>query len=128
MLHAWSVSVTQLLSVCSVAFLDKQLPAGLPDINQQDKWLPLMTYRSSLVQGEGEASMRPPPRSRARPRGKKAQQQHAADATGEWLSTDTSRDGPPLTSTAVKPRRGGAAAAAGAGDVTADGEGDADEA
>ena len=115
----------------SVAFLDKQLPSGLPDVTGHDQWLPLMTYRNSLVQGDGDATTTrgaTAAKSRARARGKKAQAAAAA-AAGEWLSAgDTSsRDGAaqPLTSTAVKQQRR-RSSAAGAGDVTGDAD-DADD-
>ncbi|XP_046568890.1 LOW QUALITY PROTEIN: cohesin subunit SA-2-like [Haliotis rubra] len=90
-----------------VQYLDKQLPQGMP-VSGSEEWQPLLTYRNSLVQGEGEINPITLKEATKRRYGKRKQDggsQPKADDSGFEPQTPAPMTVPPLTSTVQKRRR-----------------------
>ena len=69
-----------LLLVCSAAFLDKQLVGLPPPVDEQ--WSSLVSYRNTLMPGDGEITVPQTATGRGRGRGRGAKRKAAAE--GEW--------------------------------------------
>ncbi|CAH1781721.1 unnamed protein product [Owenia fusiformis] len=90
-----------------VTYLDKHLSHGIP-ASRSDDWLPLLTYRNSLVQGEEEETVIPPgpgalyKNKVGRPKGGRHKKRGAAVPEASGFQTPAGRMGGPQTSTAIK--------------------------